>query len=51
LTEVDVPEEHASYYAEAVRRGGTLVTVKADEARADRAAEIMRENRAIDLEE
>ena len=51
LTEVGVPEEHASYYAEAVRRGGTLVTVKADEARADRAAEIMRENGAIDLDE
>src|SRR6185437_6379315 len=40
----------AEYYAEAVRRGGALVTVRADDARADRTAEIMRSHGAIDIE-
>jgi hypothetical protein len=51
LTEAGVPEEHANYYAETVRRGGAIVTVKVDESRADRAAEILRTNGAIDLDE
>jgi len=46
-----VPEEHASFYAEAVRRGGAIVTIRADDSRAERAAEILRENGAIDLDE
>jgi len=51
LTEAGVSGEHANYYAETVRRGGALVTVKVDESRADRATEIMRQNGAIDLDE
>jgi uncharacterized membrane protein len=51
LTDAGVPEEHANYYAETVRRGGAIVTVKVDESRADRAADIMRANGAIDLDE
>jgi len=51
LTDAGVPEEHANYYAETVRRGGAIVTVKVDESRADRAAEILRKNGAIDLDE
>ena len=51
LTDAGVSEEHANYYAETVRRGGALVTVKVDESRAERAAEIMRANGAIDLDE
>ena len=51
LTDAGVPEEHANYYAETVRRGGAIVTVLVDESRADRAAEIMRANGAIDLDE
>ena len=51
LTDAGVPEEHANYYAETVRRGGAIVTVKVDESRADRAAEILRTNGAIDLDE
>jgi uncharacterized membrane protein len=51
LTEAGVSEEHANYYAETVRRGGALVTVKVDESRADRAMEIMRQSGAIDLDE
>ena len=51
LTEAGVSPEHANYYAETVRRGGAIVMVKVDESRADRAAEIMRANGAIDLDE
>lgn len=51
LTRSGVPEEHASYYAETVRRGGAIVSIRADESRAERAAEILRANGAIDLDE
>jgi hypothetical protein len=50
LTGAGVPEEDANYYAESVRRGGTLVTVRADESRADEAARIMRNHGAVDIE-
>ncbi|HET8875461.1 MAG TPA: hypothetical protein VFO53_03950 [Casimicrobiaceae bacterium] len=50
LTDMGVSRPDAEYYAEAVRRGGALVTVRADDARADRAAEIMRSHGAIDIE-
>jgi uncharacterized membrane protein len=51
LTDLGVSEEDAQYYAESVRRGGALVTVRADESRADEAAAIMRRHGAIDLED
>lgn len=52
LTDLGVPEEEAEYYAEGIRRGGTLVSVKvADEAAAERAAEIMDRYDPIDIEE
>jgi uncharacterized membrane protein len=51
LTDEGVPEEHAAYYAEALRRGGAIVAVRADDVRADRAAEIMMMNGGIDIEE
>ena len=51
LTDEGVPEKHAMYYAEAVRRGGALLTVRADGVRADRAAEILRANGGIDIDE
>ena len=50
LTDMGVSRPDAEYYAEAVRRGGALVTVRADDARAERAAEIMRSHGAIDIE-
>jgi uncharacterized protein YcfJ len=50
LTDLGVSKADAEYYAESVRRGGALVTVRADEARAERAAEIMREHGAVDIE-
>ena len=37
-----VPEEDAEHYAEGIRRGGTLVSVAADQGRVPDAAAIMR---------
>jgi uncharacterized protein (TIGR02271 family) len=51
LTDLGVPEEETHYYAEGVRRGGALVTVEAEDAMADRAADIMTRHGAVDLEE
>jgi hypothetical protein len=50
LTGVGVSEEDAGYYAEAVRRGGALVMVRADDSRAEEAARIMRSHGAVDIE-
>ena len=50
LTDMGVSQSDAEYYAEAVRRGGALVTVRADDARAERAAEIMRAHGVVDIE-
>jgi len=51
LTGLGVPREHAELYAEALRRGGTLVTVQADEAQAQRAIEILDRHGAVDIEQ
>ena len=37
LVGAGVPESQANYYAEGVRRGGTLVSIRADEGMAERA--------------
>ena len=50
LTGVGVSEDDASYYAESVKRGGTLVTVRAEDSRADDAASVMRDHGAVDIE-
>ena len=50
LTDMGVSGRDAEHYAEAVRRGGALVTVHADASRAERAAGIMRAHGAIDIE-
>jgi len=50
LAGIGVPEEHAEYYAEGVRRGGTLVTVQTDESHSDEAAELLRSAGALDVE-
>jgi hypothetical protein len=50
LVDLGVPESDAEYYAEAVRRGGALVTVRADESRAEEAADIMRDRGAVDIQ-
>jgi len=50
LTHVGVSEEDAHYYAESVRRGGALVTVRAEEDMAERAAEVMLMHDAVDVD-
>jgi hypothetical protein len=52
LTQLGVPEDEAHYYAEGVRRGGTLVTVQAQtDDIAVCAAAMMRSHGAWDIEE
>lgn len=51
LVGLGVPEDEADYYAEGVRRGGTLVSVSADGARADQAYQIMQSHGAVDIKE
>jgi len=43
-----VPEQDAHVYAEGVRRGGTLVTVRVDQSQALTADEILRRHHAVD---
>lgn len=50
LRAIGVSDTDAEYYAEAVRRGGALVVVKADDARAPSIADTMRRHGAIDIE-
>jgi uncharacterized protein (TIGR02271 family) len=49
LVEMGVPEEEAGYYAEGVRRGGTLVTVRADDDRAERIANMLDQEGAVNI--
>ncbi len=51
LTEHGVPEDHAKYYAEGVRRGDVLLTVHADESMVDRVSDILDDNGAADVDE
>jgi uncharacterized protein (TIGR02271 family) len=51
LVDFGVPEDEAEYYAEAVRRGSTLVSVVTEEENLARAQEIMNRHNPIDLEE
>jgi hypothetical protein len=48
LTGAGVPEHDAHFYAEGVRRGGTLVTARADDARASGAREILQRYKSVD---
>ncbi len=51
LTDAGIDHDDADAYAEGVRRGGTLVTVRADEAALARASQIMDVDGATDLDE
>jgi hypothetical protein len=51
LVDMGVGEEQAAYYAEGVRRGGTLVTVQTDDDRVDQAMDVLDSYDPIDLEE
>ncbi|MDZ4770653.1 MAG: general stress protein [Chloroflexota bacterium] len=51
LVKIGVDEETADYYAEGIKRGGTLVTVSADDAMAQRAADTLDEYNPVDRDE
>ena len=48
LTRAGVPEHDANFYAEGVRRGGTLVTARIDDARAPMVREILQRHKWVD---
>ncbi len=50
LVGLGIPEEHANYYAEGVRRGGTLVVVQARDEQADHASSIMNQFNPVDID-
>lgn len=50
LTGAGVSEEEAHVYTEGVRRGGTLVSVRVDEAQAERVSDVMRRHSPVDWE-
>ncbi len=51
LTSVGVPADDASHYNEAVRRGGILLAVRAQDEQAQRVAEILGEDGAVNIDE
>ncbi len=50
LANAGVPEEEAHVYAEGVRRGGTLVSVRADDDRAETVAAILQNAAGVDID-
>jgi hypothetical protein len=51
LTESGVPEERARHYAEGIRRGHVLITVRAGGDRASRASQTLERSGAIDIDD
>lgn len=51
LVNMGVPEEEAGYYAEGVRRGGTLVVVDSSDEMTDRGRSIMTRYNPVDVQE
>ncbi|AIE84108.1 hypothetical protein [Fimbriimonas ginsengisoli] len=51
LIGLGIPESEADVYAESVRRGGTIVTIEADESRADEAHRILDRDGAVNVED
>ena len=51
LKDAGVEERHAHVYAEGMRRGGSLVSARVDEAQEDAAAAVLRSGGAVDIEE
>ncbi len=50
LANAGVPEEEAHVYAEGVRRGGTLISVRAEGARAETVEAILRHADGVDID-
>ncbi|MGQ0593074.1 MAG: hypothetical protein ACT4QB_10605 [Gammaproteobacteria bacterium] len=51
VEKLGVPKDKTGYYAEAVRRGGTLVLVRLAEEQVDDAMAIMERHQAVDIEQ
>lgn len=51
LVEWGIPEEEAEYYAEGIRRGGTLVAARTAEERVDDVVDVMEAYDPVDVEE
>lgn len=51
LTESGVPEEEAKHYAEGVRRGDVLVTIRSESGRADQVCDILDRNHAVNVDD
>ncbi|TMC57730.1 MAG: hypothetical protein E6J26_05930 [Chloroflexi bacterium] len=51
LADLGMTQEDANYYVEAVRRGGTLVTVGADDQLTPRVEDLLRRHGAIDIKQ
>lgn len=51
LIEMGIPEDEAEYYAEGVRRGGTLVTVKTTDELVDEVKDILDRYHPVDMDE
>lgn len=49
LVDMGIPEESAHYYAEGVRRGGTLVSLRASDDMTNRAVDIMNRHNPVDI--
>jgi hypothetical protein len=49
LTDAGVPEKDAHVYAESVRRGGTLVTARVEDALVSSASAILASNKTVDI--
>jgi uncharacterized protein (TIGR02271 family) len=50
LTRLGVPEQDANYFAEGVRRGGTLVSVNASDEMANEAVAVMKHHGAVEID-
>jgi hypothetical protein len=50
LVDLGIPEEEAGYYAEGLRRGGTLVSLTTGDERSGEAARIMNRHNPVDLD-
>ena len=50
LIDAGVPEDHAHLYSETVRRGGSLVSVRADDSDVDRVRDILSGYNPLDLQ-
>jgi len=51
LSRAGIPPDEARYYTEGIRRGGVVLTANTPAAQAERAADIMDNNGAIDLDD